>query len=166
MSFERKKLSDGNNNPKYIDLCDEDAPIAGQKFACFSFISPEKILKDIEEQEKNAPGNSAFKKTYTIGKIKEIMHSDEEVLAKIQMSKDFESQTKKLNIKDIYEKNLIKNLLNKIWNFINEYILGNKVIKSLSRKELNDRILDIVDDVFVGFVVSVGFVVFVVFSPT
>lgn len=43
-SFERKKLPNGKQNPKYIDLCDEDQPIAGQKFVCMSFISPEKIL--------------------------------------------------------------------------------------------------------------------------
>ena len=32
------------NDPKYIDLLDEDIPVAGQKFACLSFVSPEKIL--------------------------------------------------------------------------------------------------------------------------
>ena len=47
-SFERKNLENGESNPKYIDLCDEDPPIAGQKFACMSFISPEKILKKRE----------------------------------------------------------------------------------------------------------------------
>ena len=47
-SFERKILENGQLNPKYIDLCDEDPPIAGQKFACISFISPEKILKKRE----------------------------------------------------------------------------------------------------------------------
>lgn len=46
--FERKTLENGQPNPKYIDLCDEDQPIAGQKFACISFISPEKILKKRE----------------------------------------------------------------------------------------------------------------------
>ena len=46
--FERKNLSNGKPNPKYIDLCDEDAPLAGQKFACLSFVSPEKILKKRE----------------------------------------------------------------------------------------------------------------------
>jgi hypothetical protein len=34
------------NDPKYVDLLDEDQPIAGQKFVCLSFISPEKVLKD------------------------------------------------------------------------------------------------------------------------
>lgn len=47
-SFERKKLENGKNNPKYVDLCDEDQPIAGQKFVCMSFVSPEKILKNRE----------------------------------------------------------------------------------------------------------------------
>ena len=46
--FEKKILENGQINPKYIDLCDEDLPIAGQKFACLSFISPEKLLKQRE----------------------------------------------------------------------------------------------------------------------
>lgn len=46
--FERKILENGQPNPKYIDLCDEDQQIAGQKFACMSFISPEKVLKKRE----------------------------------------------------------------------------------------------------------------------
>ena len=41
VAFERQKLSDGTNNPKYVDLLDEDKPISGQKFACISFVSPE-----------------------------------------------------------------------------------------------------------------------------
>ena len=36
------------NDPKYIDLLDEDLPVAGQKFACLSFVSPENILKQKE----------------------------------------------------------------------------------------------------------------------
>jgi hypothetical protein len=47
-AFDRKNLPNGKPNPKYIDLCDEDTPIAGQKFACMSFVSPEKILKKRE----------------------------------------------------------------------------------------------------------------------
>ena len=46
-SFERKMV-DGKPNPKYVDLCDEDAPISGQKYACLSFVSPETILKKRE----------------------------------------------------------------------------------------------------------------------
>jgi len=46
--FERKVNKDGKPNPKYIDVCDEDQPIAGQKYVCMSFISPEKVLKQRE----------------------------------------------------------------------------------------------------------------------
>lgn len=39
---------DGTENPKYVDVLEEDKPIAGQKFVCVSFLSPEKILKQKE----------------------------------------------------------------------------------------------------------------------
>ena len=45
-TFERRLNSDGGKNTKYVDLLDEDKAISGQKFACISFVSPEKILKD------------------------------------------------------------------------------------------------------------------------
>ena len=37
---------DGSANPQYVDVLDEDKQIAGQKFVCISFISPEKVLAD------------------------------------------------------------------------------------------------------------------------
>ena len=46
--FDRKLKKDGSPNPKYVDLLEVDKPIAGQSFGCFSFISPEKILKQRE----------------------------------------------------------------------------------------------------------------------
>ena len=51
------------NDPKYIDLLDEDIPVAGQKFTCLSFISPEKILK-----EKNEYYFEQFLKQYDLNK--------------------------------------------------------------------------------------------------
>jgi hypothetical protein len=45
ISFERKLNQDGSQNSKYVDLLEEDKSIAGQKFVCVSFVSPEKILK-------------------------------------------------------------------------------------------------------------------------
>jgi len=44
-SYENRLNSDGTINSKYIDLLDEDKPVAGQKFSCISFISPEKVIK-------------------------------------------------------------------------------------------------------------------------
>jgi hypothetical protein len=45
---ERKQKSNGTPNAKYVDLLDVDKSIAGQSFGCFSFISPDKILKQRE----------------------------------------------------------------------------------------------------------------------
>ena len=45
--FERKLLN-GKPNSKYVDLLEEDKQIAGQKFVCVSFCSPETILKKKE----------------------------------------------------------------------------------------------------------------------
>ena len=47
-SFVKKVNKDGRPNPKYVDLLEVDKPIAGQNFGCFSFITPEKILKQRE----------------------------------------------------------------------------------------------------------------------
>jgi hypothetical protein len=47
-NYEPRFNKDGTNNPKYVDLLEEDKPIAGQKFCCVSFVSPEKILKQKE----------------------------------------------------------------------------------------------------------------------
>lgn len=43
-----KKMNNGKKNSKYVDLLEEDKSIAGQKFACVSFVSPENILKQKE----------------------------------------------------------------------------------------------------------------------
>ena len=46
LAFERRYKNNGNPNPKYVDLLDVDKSIANQNFGCFSFISPDKILKN------------------------------------------------------------------------------------------------------------------------
>jgi hypothetical protein len=33
-----------NKTTKHVDLLDEDKPLAGQKYVCLSFVSPEKII--------------------------------------------------------------------------------------------------------------------------
>ena len=43
-----KTLKNGKPNPNYVDLLEEDKAIAGQKFVCVSFVSPENILKQKE----------------------------------------------------------------------------------------------------------------------
>jgi len=48
VNFSRKNTADGKPNPKYVDILEVDKPISGQNFGCFSFISPDKILKQKE----------------------------------------------------------------------------------------------------------------------
>lgn len=45
-TVEQPTLANGSANPRYVDLLDQDPPLAGQKFVCLSFVSPENILKD------------------------------------------------------------------------------------------------------------------------
>jgi len=46
--FERKKKKNGSANPRYLDVLTPDDPLAGQAYGCFSFLSPERILKQKE----------------------------------------------------------------------------------------------------------------------
>jgi hypothetical protein len=39
-----RKMKNGQPNPTYVDLLDEDKPIAQQKFVCVSFVSPENLI--------------------------------------------------------------------------------------------------------------------------
>ena len=41
--LESRFNADGSENDKYVDLLDEDKPIAAQKFSCVSFISLKKF---------------------------------------------------------------------------------------------------------------------------
>ena len=62
-----RRNNDGSVNPKYVDVLDEDKPVAGQKFVCISFISPEKIL-----QQKNTYFFKQFLKQWDMNKSLEV----------------------------------------------------------------------------------------------
>lgn len=44
-TFEKKTTSNNKLNPKYVDLLNEDPVIPNQKYGCYSFVSPEKIIQ-------------------------------------------------------------------------------------------------------------------------
>ena len=67
--FTKRLNSDGSENKKYVDVLDEDKPIANQKFTCVSFVSPENILKD-----KNIYFFNEFLKNYQLSKSMEKYH--------------------------------------------------------------------------------------------
>jgi hypothetical protein len=41
-AYQPRMTPDGKINPKFVDLLEEDKPIANQKFVCVSFVSPRK----------------------------------------------------------------------------------------------------------------------------
>lgn len=47
-SFETKTTTNGTPNPKYVDLLNEYPVIPSQTYGCYSFVSPEKIIKQKE----------------------------------------------------------------------------------------------------------------------
>lgn len=44
-TFEQKMTSDNKINCRYVDLLNEDPVISSQQYGCYSFVSPEKIIK-------------------------------------------------------------------------------------------------------------------------
>ena len=45
-TFEKKMTPEGKLNPRYVDLLSEDPVISSQQYGCYSFVSPEKIIKN------------------------------------------------------------------------------------------------------------------------
>ena len=45
-TFEKKMTPSGKINPRYVDLLNEDPVITSQQYGCYSFVSPEKIIKN------------------------------------------------------------------------------------------------------------------------
>ena len=85
-----KMNKDGTPNAKYVDVLDEDKSIAGQKFVCISFISPDKIIED-----KNRFFFKEFLKNWELNKsmdkYMQFLHFVSE-----KYSVDFNSMTKDL----------------------------------------------------------------------
>jgi hypothetical protein len=110
-SYESKQIN-GKNNPKYVDLLEEDKPIAGQKFVCVSFISPEKIVKQkniflFEEFLKKWEWNKSMEKfvqflnfisyKYNLtfddlsNDFKDFVKEEKEILVKTNMEDDYKT---------------------------------------------------------------------------
>ena len=105
--FERKQQN-GKENPKYVDLLEEDKPIANQKFVCMSFCSPEKILKQkeiffFEEFLKNWEFNKSmekflqftnfisFKYNISFKDFKDFIQEEKNNLAKSNLADDYKT---------------------------------------------------------------------------
>ena len=116
-NFEKKTLANGQANPKYIDLCDEDPPIAGQKFVCMSFVSPEKILKKREvflfdefvKQWDFAKSMEKFNDFLQFVSYKFNLKADELMNSYDEFKSEEESRLKESSTEDDYKNFLDKN---------------------------------------------------------
>jgi len=88
---EFRKKKDGTVNPKYVDVLEEDKPVAGQKFVCISFISPEHIVK-----ERNLYNFNKFLNKWDLNKSLEKYNQFLSFLA-YKYNMNFDDLTKDLN---------------------------------------------------------------------
>jgi hypothetical protein len=170
MGFERQNLSDGvTPNPKYIDLLDEDKPLAGQKFVCVSFVSPEKILQKketffFEEFLKHwdySKGVQKFSQFLNFLSYKYNMNFDKIMKDYQEFLKSEESELVKTTINDDY-KNFLdakEEELEKSFNEIHNFQTNTRGIKirgsypSQEEAELRAKLLRELDpnhNIFIG----------------
>jgi hypothetical protein len=145
--FEKKKTDTGNINPKYVDVLDEDKQIAGQKFVCISFISPEKIVK-----QKEFLNFVSYKYKLSFDEIskdfKEFLSEEQELMCKGNMEDDYKT------FMDQNEEEL-ENAFNLKYNFQTSTrgIKIRGVYPTMEEAELRCKMLREIDenhDVFVG----------------
>jgi hypothetical protein len=170
MGFERQNLSDGvTPNPKYIDLLDEDKPLAGQKFVCVSFVSPEKILQKKEtfffeeflKHRDYSKGVQKFSQFLNFLSYKYNMNFDKIMKDYQEFLKSEESELVKTTINDDY-KNFLdakEEELEKSFNEIHNFQTNTRGIKirgsypSQEEAELRAKLLRELDpnhNIFIG----------------
>ena len=169
INVELKTNPDGTENPKYVDLLDEDKTIAGQKFACLSFISPEHIIKQrdvfmFEEFIKTWDFSKSMEKfTQFLNFLSFKYHVDfDKITADFQeFTKDEKANLMKSNMDDDYKNFMDENedRLEKVFGEKHEFqttIRGIKVrgvFPTQQEAELRCKMLRQVDpnhDIYVG----------------
>lgn len=101
---------------EYIDLLDEDKPIAEQKFVCLSFVSPEKILNDKKLYffEKFVEQHNFIKHAELLTKFSNYLSykyelNNEDVMNDLKEFSTIEKETMNENVLDDYKNFIEKN---------------------------------------------------------
>ena len=169
LPFETENLPNGEKNPKYIDLLDEDKPVAGQKWVCMSFVSPDKILKKkelffFEEFLKHwdySKGVQKFSQFLNFISYKYNMNFDKIMSDYQEFIKSEESELVKTTIGDDY-KNFLdakEEELEKVFNEMHNFQTNTRGVKvrgsypSREEAELRCKLLRELDpnhDIYVG----------------
>ena len=167
--YEKKNLKNGQPNPNYVDLLEEDNPIAGQKYVCVSFVSPENIIKQkeiflFEEFLKKWEFNKSMEKFLNFLNFVSFKYNVcfEDLTTDFkEFVKEEKEELTKINIRDEYKTFLDQNEeeLDKQFGIIHHFqtsVRGLKVrgvYPSVEEAEVRCKLLREVDpnhDVFVG----------------
>jgi hypothetical protein len=168
-SFEKKMTPEGKLNPRYVDLLNEDPVIASQQYGCYSFVSPEKIIKNRElfmfekfvKQWKYSKSISMFSDFIQFLSFKYSIHSENILNDLVNFCKEEENVLKREDVEgdfrqflDKHEERLAEeyNRENKfqtsVRGFINRGNFSTAEEAEKYAKELRDR--DPNHDIFVG----------------
>lgn len=151
-----------------VDLLDEDKPIAEQKFACLSFVSPEKVI-----QNKDRYMFQKFTKQYHFNKMAELLTkytnfisfkyslNNEEIMNEMKEFAEAEKETLKTSLEDDFSQFMDLNEENLEEEYANQHkfqtsVRGLKVrgvFPTQQEAELRCKMLREVDpnhDVYVG----------------
>jgi hypothetical protein len=169
LPFETENLPNGEKNPKYVDLLDEDKPVAGQKWVCMSFVSPDKILKKkelffFEEFLKHwdySKGVQKFSQFLNFISYKYNMNFDKIMSDYQEFNKSEESELVKTTIGDDYKNFLDAKVeeLEKVFNEMHNFQTNTCGVKvrgsypSREEAELRCKLLRELDpnhDIYVG----------------
>ena len=163
------KMSNGKLNPKYVDLLSEDPPIPSQVYGCYSFVSPEKIIKNRElfmfehfvkqwDCTKSISTFSDFmnfvshkyniKPDSLIDDLAEFIKEEETMLKRLNVETDFKQFMDRNESKLAEEYNKKNQFQTSVRGFINRGNFSTAEEAEQHAKKLRDR--DPNHDIFVG----------------
>ena len=168
-SFPPKMTKNGKMNPNYVDLLIEDPVISSQQYGCYSFVSPEKIIKQrntymfeqFVKQWDCTKSLSMFSDFMQFVSFKYDLNIDNLIEDLMQFVKEEETILKKMDIVDDFKTFMDKNetklaeTFNKenhfqtsVRGFINRGNFGTIEETEIYAKKIRDR--DPNHDIFVG----------------
>jgi hypothetical protein len=167
--FEKKITPSGKINSRYVDLLSEDPVIANQKFGCYSFVSPEKIIKSRDtfmfdkfvKQWQYSKGLSIFSDFTQYLSFKYNLNAENVMNDLVEFCKEEENVLKREDVEGDFKQFLDKNedrlgqeynknnkFQTSVRGFINRGNFGTPEEAEKYAKEIRDR--DPNHDIFVG----------------
>lgn len=168
-SFPPKMTKNGKLNPNYVDLLTEDPVISSQQYGCYSFVSPEKIVKQknifmfekFVKQWESTKSLSVFSDFLHFLAYKYNLTVDKLIDDLVQFVKEEDNALKKLDVEDDYKTFVDKNETKLSEEFNKEHKFQTSVRGFINRgnfstveeaemfaKQIRDR--DPNHDIFVG----------------